>query len=215
MKFLHRKIIFFLSSISILILLLYLIINQFINKPLEIINFIDSNIHKDFEIEIANNLNDINNYLKDYLFIENFLLKRKNNTINVKINLKRPFAYNNLTKEVIFFDNSTANSNYFNKDYLNSINLIDISKNSIHINRYLFENFNTLSSLFKINQIEYIDERRYNLILSNGIIVMLPKVIDSKLLNFIENNIDLIGKSTNYKEFLDFRNFHNKTIRLK
>ena len=95
MKFLHRKIIFFLSSISILILLLYLIINQFINKPLEIINFIDSDIHKDFEIEIANNLNDINNYLKDYLFIENFLLKRKNNTINVKINLKRPFAYNN------------------------------------------------------------------------------------------------------------------------
>ena len=44
---------------------------------------------------------------------------------------------------------------------------------------------------------------------------MLPKVIDSKLLYFIKNNIDLIDKSTNYKKFLDLRNFHNKTIRLK
>ena len=52
-----------------------------------------------------------------------------------------------------------------------------------------------------IDQIEYIDDRRYNLVLSNGRIVMLPKVIDSKLLYFIKNNIDLIDKSTNYKEF--------------
>ena len=44
---------------------------------------------------------------------------------------------------------------------------------------------------------------------------MLPKVIDSKLIYFIKNNIDLIDKSTNYAEFLDLRNFHNKTIRLK
>ena len=74
---------------------------------------------------------------------------------------------------------------------------------------------NPLSSLFDIDQIEYIDDRRYNLVLSNGRIVMLPKVIDSKLLYFIKNNIDLIDKSTNYKKFLDLRNFHNKTIRLK
>ena len=44
---------------------------------------------------------------------------------------------------------------------------------------------------------------------------MLPKVIDSKLLYFIKNNIDLIDQSTNYKKFLDLRNFHHKTIRLK
>ena len=44
---------------------------------------------------------------------------------------------------------------------------------------------------------------------------MLPKMIDSKLISFIKNNIDLINKNTNYEEFLDFRNFHNKTIRLK
>ena len=69
--------------------------------------------------------------------------------------------------------------------------------------------------MFVVDQIEYIEDRRYNLVLSNGKIVMLPKVIDSKLINFIENNIDLIDKSTNYKKFLDLRNFHHKTIRLK
>ena len=74
---------------------------------------------------------------------------------------------------------------------------------------------NILSSLFNIEQIEYIEDRRYNLVLSNGRIVMLPKVIDSKLIYFIKNNIDLIDKSTNYRKFLDLRNFHNKTIRLK
>ena len=44
---------------------------------------------------------------------------------------------------------------------------------------------------------------------------MLPKIIDQNLLFFIKKNIDLIDKSTNYKQFLDLRNFHNKTIRLK
>ena len=100
-------------------------------------------------------------------------------------------------------------------NYLKSINLIDISKNSIHINNYLNQYYQSLFSLFVVDQIEYIEDRRYNLVLSNGKIVMLPKVIDSKLIDFIENNIDLIDKSTNYKKFLDLRNFHHKTIRLK
>ena len=77
------------------------------------------------------------------------------------------------------------------------------------------EYFEALSFLFDIDQIEYIDDRRYNLVLSNGRIVMLPKVIDSKLLYFLKNNIDLIDKNTSYNKFLDLRNFHNKTIRLK
>ena len=77
------------------------------------------------------------------------------------------------------------------------------------------DSYKTLSTLFEINQIEYIDDGRYNLVLSNDRIVMLPKVIDSKLLYFIKNNIDLIEKAQIMKELLDLRNFHNKTIRLK
>ena len=211
----YREVAIYLSSILILIFFIYFSVNNIKKKPLEIINFIQSDIHEDFEIEITHNLNDINNYLKEYLFIDSHLIKRKNNEINIKITLKKPFALNNLTKEVIFYDNTIASSNYFKQNYLDEINLIDISKNSIFINNYLNENSQTLFSLFNINQIEYIDERRYNLVLSNGRIVMLPKVIDSKLLFFIKNNIDLIDKSTSYNQFLDLRNFHKKTIRLK
>ena len=215
MKLRYRQVSIYFSSILILILFINFSVNYITKKPLEIINFIQSDIHEDFEIEITNNLNDINNYLKEYLFIKSHLIKRNNNEINIQINLKKPFALNNLTKEVIFYDNTTASSYYFKQNYLDKINLIDISKNSLHINNYLNENSQILFSLFNINQIEYIDDRRYNLVLSNGRIVMLPKVIDSKLINFIKNNINLIDKSTNYQQFLDLRNFHNKTIRLK
>jgi len=215
MKLRYRDVAIYFSSILILILFINFSVNYITKKPLEIINFIQSDIHEDFEIEITNNLNDINNYLKEYLFIKSHLIKRNNNEINIQINLKKPFALNNLTKEVIFYDNTTASSYYFKQNYLDKINLIDISKNSLHINNYLNENSQILFSLFNINQIEYIDDRRYNLVLSNGRIVMLPKVIDSKLINFIKNNINLIDKSTNYQQFLDLRNFHNKTIRLK
>ena len=108
--------------------------------------------------------------------------------------MKKPFALNNLTKEVIFYDNTTASFIYFKKSYLESINLIDISNDSIFINNYLNEHYHNLSSLFDIDQIEYIDDRRYNLVLSNGILFMLTKVIDSKFLYFIKNNIDIIDK---------------------
>ena len=215
MKLRYRDVAIYFSSILILILFINFSVNYITKKPLEIINFIQSDIHEDFEIEITNNLNDINNYLKEYLFIKSHLIKRNNNEINIQINLKKPFALNNLTKEVIFYDNTTASSYYFKQNYLDKINLIDISKNSLDINNYLNENSQILFSLFNISQIEYIDDRRYNLVLSNGRIVMLPKVIDSKLINFIKNNINLIDKSTNYQQFLDLRNFHNKTIRLK
>ena len=215
MKLKYKEVFIYLFSISLLLSFILFSINYLINKNSEIINFIDSEINDDFEIEITNNLDNINIFLKDYLFIESHLLKKKKNEINIQINLKKPFAKNNLTKEVIFVDNTIAPFNYFKPNYLDNINLIDVSQKSMQINKYLNTHFHSLSSLFEIDQIEYIENRRYNLVLSNGRKVMLPKVIDSKLLYFIKNNIDLIDKSTNYNQFLDLRNFHNKTIRLK
>ncbi len=215
MKLRIKDALIYFASISLFICFVYFSINSLIKKPIEIINFIDSNIHEDFEFDITNNLDDINKYLDEYSFIESHLLKKENNKIYIKLNLKKVFAINYMTKEIIFYDNTTAPFVYFKQNYLDSINLIDISRRSIQINNYLNEYYKSLSSLFDIEQIEYIEDRRYNLILSNGRIVMLPKVIDSKLLYFIKKNIDLIDKSTNYRQFLDLRNFHNKTIRLK
>ena len=215
MKLRLKEISIYLLSIILLLSSFYFSMHYLFNKDSVIINFIDSDIHEDFEIEITNNLDEINNFLREYLFIENYLVKRKKNEIIIQLKLKQPFAINNLVNEVIFIDNTTAPTNYFETSYLESINLIDISQKSIYINNYLNEYYQSLSNSFEIDQIEYIEDRRYNLVLNNGKIVMLPKVIDSKLLYFIKNNIDLINKSTNYSKFLDLRNFHNKTIRLK
>ena len=215
MKLRIKDALIYFASISLFICFVYFSINSLIKKPIEIINFIDSNIHEDFEFDITNNLDDINKYLDEYSFIESHLLKKENNKIYIQLNLKKVFAINYMTKEIIFYDNTTAPFTYFKQNYLDSINLIDISRRSVQINNYLNEYYKSLSSLFDIEQIEYIEDRRYNLVLSNGRIVMLPKVIDSKLLYFIKKNIDLIDKSTNYRQFLDLRNFHNKTIRLK
>ena len=204
----------FIISISILLFFLYFVINYISKKP-TIINFIHSDINTNFEIDITDNLNDINNYLENFEFIESYLLKKNNNEINIKIKLKNVFAKNNSIQEIIFFDNTTAPFNYFKSTYLDNIDLIDISNDAIYINRYLSDNYQKLATIFNISQIEYIDDRRYNLVLSNGTIIMLPKVIDSDFINFIQNNIEIIDKNANYEEFLDLRNFHKKSIRLK
>ena len=44
---------------------------------------------------------------------------------------------------------------------------------------------------------------------------MLPKKINEDLLIFIKQNYDILKNNTNFKEYLDFRNFHEKTIRAK
>ena len=72
-----------------------------------------------------------------------------------------------------------------------------------------------INNLFEISQIEYVDGRRYNLYLSKGPIIMLPKIIDKDLLIFIKQNYEILKNNTNFNEYLDLRNFHEKTIRAK
>ena len=89
MKIRLIEILNYLISILLFIIISYFLINNIMKKQIEIINFIDSEIHENFEVEITNNLEDINNYLKKFLFIESYLLKRLNNEINIYINLKK------------------------------------------------------------------------------------------------------------------------------
>ena len=77
MKLRLKKISIYLLSIILLLSSSYFSLNYLFYNDSVIINFIDSDIHEDFEIEIANNLDEINNFLREYLFIENYLLKRK------------------------------------------------------------------------------------------------------------------------------------------
>ena len=180
-----------------------------------IINFYHNELSSDFETEIANNLENLDNFLENFTFIDNYLVNRKNYEIDIYIKIKEPFAKNHINEEIIFTDNTLASFKFFTPNFINSIDLEDISNNSIQINNYLRQSLLEISNLFQVRQIEYVDDRRYNLYLVNGQLIMLPKKITKDLLVFIRQNYEILKNNTNFQEYLDLRNFHEKTIRAK
>jgi hypothetical protein len=192
----------------------YYIYLSFENK-ISNFKFNNKNLSSSFQIDIYNNINNINNYLNNYKFIQSYTIKKNNSEVFIIIDLKKPFAKNNINQEIIFDDSTLASFNFFDQSFIDSIYLIDTSIESLKINDYLKSMFEDLKRIFNINQIEFIDERRYNLILDNNIKVMLPKKIDHKLIIFIEKNLELLKNNSDFKEYLDFRNFNGKTIRVK
>jgi hypothetical protein len=185
------------------------------NETSNSIKFNDQNLSLSFEIDISENINNINDYLNNYKFIQSYIIKKKNSKIFINIILKKPFAKNNLNQEIIFKDNSLASYDFFSQSFIDNIHLIDTSVESLKINKYLNKTFKDLKKIFNITQIEFIDQRRYNLILHNNIKVMLPKKIDKDFIIFIEENLEFLKNSNDFKEYLDFRNFNEKMIRVK
>jgi len=206
-----------ISIISLLFLLFsfYYVFVSLENENSNSIKFNDQNLSLSFEIDISQNINNINDYLNNYKFIQSYIIKKKNSKIFIDIVLKKPFAKNNLNQEIIFKDNSIASYDYFSQSFIDSIYLIDTSAESLKINKYLEATFNDLKRIFNITQIEFIDQRRYNLILHNNIKVMLPKKIDKELIIFIEDNLEFLKNNNDFGEYLDFRNFNEKMIRVK
>ena len=214
MKYKFRYPIISIISFIILMISFYYIYLSFENK-ISNFKFNNKNLSSSFQIDIYNNINNINNYLNNYKFIQSYTIKKNNSEVFISIDLKKPFAKNNINQEIIFDDSTLASFNFFDQSFIDSIYLIDTSIESLKINDYLKSMFDDLKRIFNINQIEFIDERRYNLILDNNIKVMLPKKIDHKLIIFIEKNLELLKNNSDFKEYLDFRNFNGKTIRVK
>ena len=213
MKYLNNNIFYSIVSFSIIIagyFYLYLF-----KENTKLIKFSPSGISIDFEVEISNNIKDVEKFLINYEFIESYLVTLNNKDLNVDINLKEPFAKNNLNQEVIFEDGSIGSFSYFNNEYIENIELIDTSEETLQINDYLNKSIDHLSSIFKINQIKFIDSRRYDIYLEDNLRIMLPKIIDQKLLLFLDDNYELLKQNSNFKDYLDLRNFHEKTIRAK
>jgi len=207
----------FFSFISFFLLLLFILLvyKYFLKSDPTIINFYSNELNSDFEMDITNNLKNIENFFENFTFIEEYLINRKNSEIDINVQIKEPFAKNQINQVIIFTDNSISSFSFFKEKYINSIELIDISNNPIQINDYLRKTLNEISGLFEISQIEFVDGRRYNLYLNEGPIIMLPKKIDEDLLLFIRQNYEILKNNTNFQEYLDFRNFHEKTIRVK
>ena len=207
----------FISLISLLLIFFFsfLIYKFLLKSDPTIINFYHNELSSDFETEIANNLENLDNFLENFTFIDNYLVNRKNYEIDINIKIKEPFAKNHINEEIIFTDNTLASFKFFTPNFINSIDLEDISNNSIQINNYLRQSLLEISNLFQVRQIEYVDDRRYNLYLINGQLIMLPKKITKDLLVFIRQNYEILKNNTNFQEYLDLRNFHEKTIRAK
>jgi len=207
----------FISLISLLLIFFFsfLIYKFLLKSDPTIINFYHNELSSDFETEIANNLENLDNFLENFTFIDNYLVNRKNYEIDINIQIKEPFAKNHINEEIIFTDNTLASFKFFTPNFINSIDLEDISNNSIQINNYLRQSLLEISNLFQVRQIEYVDDRRYNLYLINGQLIMLPKKITKDLLVFIRQNYEILKNNTNFQEYLDLRNFHEKTIRAK
>ena len=206
---------FSLVSLILLFSFLFLVYKYFLKSDPEIINFYSNELNTEFEMNIANNLENLKIFFENFTFIENYRVSRKNSEIDINIKIKEPFAKNKINQEIIFIDNSIGSFSFFSENFINSIDLVDVSNNSIQINNHLRRSFAEISNLFEISQIEYVDGRRYNIHLSKGLIIMLPKKINKDLLIFIKQNYEILKNNTDFKEYLDLRNFHEKTIRAK
>lgn len=207
----------FFSFISFVLLFFFsfLVYKYFLKSEPSIVNFYNNELSSEFEMDIANNLENLDSFFENYTFIEKYLINRKNSEIDINIQIKEPFAKNQINQEIIFTDNSIGSFSFFKEKYINSIDLIDISNNPIQINNYLRKSLAEINNLFEISQIEYVDGRRYNLYLAKGPKIMLPKKINEDLLIFIKQNYEILKNNTNFEEYLDLRNFHEKTIRAK
>ena len=207
----------FISFISLFLLFFFsfLVYKYFLKSEPSIINFYNNELSSEFEMDITNNLENLESFFENYTFIEKYIINRKNSEIDINIQIKEPFAKNQINQEIIFTDNSIGSFSFFKEKYINSIDLIDISNNPIQINNYLRKSLAEINNLFEITQIEYVDGRRYNLYLAKGLIIMLPKKINEDLLIFIKQNYEILKNNTNFQEYLDLRNFHEKTIRAK
>ena len=215
MRYINKNI--FLSFISFLIITgscFYLYLYLFKEKT-KLIKFAPSGISINFEVDISNNIEDIENFLINYEFIKSYLIRLNNNDLNVEIILKEPFAKNNLNQEIVFKDGSIGSFSYFSTEFIYTIDLVDSSNETLQINDYLDRSIVYLKRIFNINQIKFIDGRRYDLYLENNLRIMLPKKIDQKLLIFLEENFNLLKQNSNFQDYLDLRNFHEKTIRAK
>ena len=66
-----------------------------------------------------------------------------------------------------------------------------------------------------LREIELIDNRRYNVYFMDGRKIMLPKIVNAKLINFLNDNLDVMINDQNFLNYLDLRNFATNSIRMK
>ena len=139
----------------------------------------------------------------------------KKNELHLSLSTYPPFAINNINEKIIFKNGVISESIFFNNNFINNIQLQDISLDMSSIDPLFIQSLYELNNFKQFYQIQLIDNRRFDLYLFDGRKIMLPKIFDKKLIIFLNENLSIFMKNDNFKIYLDLRNFLNDSVRMK
>jgi len=192
----------------------FIVKNNNLNNSKNII-YVNSEISQIFYSNLPKDLKLLKNYLNTNDFIESYEVVIKKNELYLSLSTYSPFAINNINGKIIFENGAISESNFFNKNFINNIQLQDISLDIPSIDPLFIQFFYELNNFDQFYQIQLIDNRRFDIYLFDGRKIMLPKIFDKKLITFLNENLYIFMKDDNFKTYLDLRNFLTDSVRMK
>ena len=131
----------------------FIVKNNDLNNSKNII-YVNSEISQIFYSNLPKDLKLLKNYLNINDFIESYEVTIKKNELHLSLSTYPPFAINNINGKIIFKNGVISESNFFNKNFINNIQLQDISLNMSSIDplfiQFLYE-LNIFNEIFKIS----------------------------------------------------------------
>ena len=204
----------------LILVLIFTLIYFFIDKNNNLNNskniiYVNSEISQIFYSNLPKDLKLLKNYLNTNDFIESYEVVIKKNELHLSLSTYPPFAINNINDKIIFKNGVISESIFFNNNFINNIQLQDISLDMSSIDPLFIQSLYELNNFKQFYQIQLIDNRRFDLYLFDGRKIMLPKIFDKKLIIFLNKNLSIFMKNDNFKIYLDLRNFLNDSVRMK
>ena len=179
------------------------------------ITFLNLSITETFYAKLPKDLSLLKANLNHMTFIDQFSIDIRKDEIFINILLHVPFAFNDNDNTVIFQNGTLAKSIFFDEAFISKIKLKDISPSTVEIRKSFISLLSQLNIFQALREIELIDNRRYNVYFRDGRKIMLPKIINTKLINFLNDNLDVMVNDQNFSNYLDLRNFATNSIRMK
>ena len=198
----------------IFILFYFILLGPFKSSKTNI-TIANKNLSNEFIDLIPSDPKLIKNYLTSQGFIKYFNVQVGKENLIIDIIIKKPIAKNINTNQIIFENNLIIQSNYFEEDFINKIKLIDITSKTLLIDSEFLNKLRNIKFFNKFTKIEFIDNRRYDLYLNDERKLMLPKVVDDEIINFLNDQYEIFINNNKFNNYMDLRNFYSDSIRMQ
>ncbi len=198
-----------------IILFFFIFNNTLFNKNSQVLLVSNDNFSELFISSLPDNTKILKKYLSKLDFIESFFLKLNNEKLLVEINMYNAFAKNNINEQIIFENGSISKFIYFKDFFIKNIQIENSNNKTSKLNLLSIKNLKKLNYIHDIIKIEKIDNRRLDIFLRDGRKIMLPKTINSNLIDFLNESLNSFMMDVNFKSYLDLRNFDSNSIRMK